>query len=85
MRASLLLAHHPVSVRIPHELVGQVSPVDRCYAVGPGLGARDPAVLVVVPHREGAHVRWRRLILASQSVRAVCHIYADFYRLVTGC
>ena len=46
----LLLAHHAVSVCVPHELVGRVSPVDRCYAVGPSLGAGDPAVPVVVVH-----------------------------------
>ena len=78
----LLLAHYPVPVCVAHVLIGGVPPVDQRYAMGPGLGTGDPAVLVVVPYRKGVHVRWRRLIPAGQGVRVVYRLYFDLWRLV---
>ena len=46
-----------VAGRVPHKLIGRVSPPDRRDAVGPGFSARDPSVPVVVPQRQGVHVR----------------------------
>ena len=55
-RLCRLLADDAVAVPVPHVAVGRVAPGNRCDAVAPCLGARDPAVPVVVvqPERVGA-------------------------------
>ena len=67
----LLLAYHPVAVRVLHELVGRASPVERCYTVGPGLGASDPSGAAIAAGRRADSGEVDRLMAGPPALGAV--------------